>query len=605
MRKVLTRNTALKIALIFFVFSIIWIFLTDNLVLWLYQDPSAITNYQMFKGSLFVLITTILIYFLISKEIKAKNKMIAFLNKSEHWYNLMLSNIPGVDVLIFDTNARVILAQGKELARHGIDVSMIQNRHMDDVPVSQPTYDFFMPKLNDVLSGKKVEAKYTFKQDTYQVKGLALKDEADRVFAGLIVIINVTSQHNLTNRLKNQKEEYEKLSQKYYNKNQELLSANRELKKAKEKAEESDKLKSSFLANMSHEIRTPLNGIMGFSQLIANNKINKDELKSYAGYLVQNSEQLLNVIEDVLLMSSLETGQYHFNYSECKISNVFDEIITIANKKMSEAKKKITLRTDFDRGLNDQVIDLDKQAFLKACEKIIDNAVKYAPGNSGIDIKLYQQDSDMLCLMVNDEGPGIPKEKQHLVFERFYQLNATLSRPDTGNGLGLPIAKALINGLSGEIQINSEEGRGAEFSVLIPVTISHSVSDKTDSKRDLQRKSSGNKILIVEDMKDNCILLEAYLRKYDVQVLHAINADEARQIIKKHPDIDLIMMDIRLPDGSGIDLAREFREENIDIPIIAQTAYADSQDELFVRQAGCDDYLAKPILKQDFLHKVS
>ncbi|MDA3819336.1 MAG: response regulator [Candidatus Delongbacteria bacterium] len=613
MKKNISRNTALKIALIFLVFSLIWIFLTDNLVFLFYKEPAEITNYQSIKGALFVIITTLLIYYLIRKEIKAKNNMIVFLNRSEHWYNLTLSNIPGVDVLIFDKDARIILAHGKELAKHGIDLAGMQNIHVDDVHISQPTYDFFVPKLNKVLSGNKVEAEYTFKQDTYFMKGIALENDKNEVFAGLIVIINITPQHNLAEYLKKQKNEYEALYQDYYQQNKELMHTNKkldgiihELEEAKKKAEESDKLKSSFLANMSHEIRTPLNGIMGFPQLIANNQLSHSEIKDYGKHILHNSEQLLNIIEDVLLMSSLETEQYHFNPSEYDVTDIFNDAISLASKKILKSKKSLELEHHLDPGIKNMIINTDKNALLKVSEKIIDNAVKYSPDSAVVNLKMYLNESGLFCLSVHDQGSGIPKNKQTNVFERFFQLHASLEHPDSGNGLGLSIADALVKGLNGEIRIKSEENEGSEFVIMLPGNKLRSISDKpkTEHKASDDVKK-GNKILIVEDLEDNCILLKAYLRRYNVQVLHAPNAREAREIMKQHPDVDLIMMDIRLPDENGLDLTSELKEQYPDIPIIAQTAYSDTQDEYFSAQAGCNDYLAKPIMKQVFLNTIS
>jgi signal transduction histidine kinase/CheY-like chemotaxis protein len=613
MKKILTRNTALKIALIFFVFSIIWIFLTDSLVFWFYKHPGEITNYQTFKGSLYVMFTTLLIYFLIKREIRAKNRMIAFLNKSEHWYNLMLSNIPGVDVLIFDTDAKIILAHGNELAKHGIDLAGMQNRHVDDVPISPPTYDFFVPKLKEVLAGKKVEADYTFKQDNYHIKGLGLENEEREIFAGLIVIINITSQYNLTEHLKRQKKKYEDLYRDYYQQNQELVMTNKkldgtisELEKAKKKAEESDKLKSSFLANMSHEIRTPLNGIMGFSQLITNNQISKSEINMYGKYIHQNADQLLNVIEDVLLMSSLETEQFHFNLSTYEIKGIFNDIISMASNKLLKSNKNIKLDHHFASELTNYNIYTDKSAFQKACEKIIDNAIKYTPENSVVHIKLYCDENGTLCFSVRDQGEGIPQDKHEKVFERFYQLHTSLVHPDSGNGLGLSIAKALVTGLNGNICLKSEENKGNEFIIRLSCECLELVKEKKGTKISASDQGKkGNKILIVEDLEDNCILLKAYLRRYNVQVLHALTAQEAREIMKQDPGVDLILMDIRLPDENGLDLTSQLKKQYPDIPIIAQTAYSDTQDEYFAEQAGCNDYLAKPVMKQVFLKTIS
>ncbi|MFO7880545.1 MAG: response regulator [Bacteroidota bacterium] len=612
LRNQISRNSALKIAIVFFAFSALWIFLSDKLLIWLFSDASEITGYQTAKGIFFVLITTLLIYSLVYKEIRRKNQVIRFLNESERWYNLMFSNIPKIDVLMFDPDEHIILAQGKEMAKHGVDLSAIQGRQVNDIRLAESVYDYFYPVLKKVLAGHTLESTYRYRKDMYRVRGVPLKDENKKVFAGIIVLVNVSSEYKLIDDITEQKQRYESLYNEFYDQNEQLKAINKklddvnsQLETAKEKAEESDRLKSSFLSNMSHEIRTPLNGIMGFSQIIADNQLSIGEVRAYAEILERNASQLLTIIEDLLLISSLETGQFQYSEMECSPKDCFNQILSDASKLILQSGKNIQLINPYDDRLNEALLICDEPTLIKAVKRIVDNAVKYSPENSLISISMFMDKDTKLCVEVKDEGPGIPKDMQEKVFERFIQLNRSLNEPVSGNGLGLTIAKGIIEGMEGSIRLDSSIGKGSRFILCIPGVIDLE-NTKTNEDMDSEYlQKSGNKVLIVEDVKDNFILLKAYLKDYDIELLHASSGKEAKDIVDAQPDIDLILMDIRLPDANGLQLTRDIRKESFEGPIIAQTAYADSQDHYDCRQAGCDDFISKPIMKNDFIDKLS
>jgi len=607
----ITKNTAFKVAAVFFIFAALWIFLSDYLVAVIFKNPDTITSYQTIKGILFVLVTTLLIYYLVHREIRRKNQMIKFLNKSEHWYNLMLSNIPRVDVLMFDPDARVILAQGKELARYGINLDSVQGYQVSEVPLTRQTQDFFQPRLKKVLGGERISDLYKFEGETYQVRGVPLKNEKHQVFAGLIVIINVSEEHRLIEDLRFRKKEYEKLYHDFYeqnevlkDKNYQLDLLNRRLEQAKEEAEESDRLKSSFLANMSHEIRTPLNGLIGFSQILSEERLSHQEIKQYADMLNRNATQLLKIIEDLLTISSLETKQYKFEYEDCSPLRVFKRIVSLVSNKILDSGKNLQIEDTFDESLKDLVVRCDKPAFLKAANSVVDNAIKYSPFDATISIEMFRENG-VFCLSVADQGPGIPAGKKDEIFKRFTQLYRSLNSPDSGNGLGLTIALAIMKEMKGNVTVESNPGEYSIFKLCLPLKTQDTDQKTTTMQNTVSNQKGKYKILIVEDIKDNFILLKAYLKEFNVELLNASSGQQALDLITKHDDLDVIMMDIRLPDYDGMKLTREIRAMNYQGPIIAQTAYANTEDEHKCINAGCNEYIAKPILKKDFLNKLS
>ncbi|MDA3911818.1 MAG: ATP-binding protein [Bacteroidales bacterium] len=602
-----TKNTSLRIALIFLIVGLLWIFFSDLVSNSLFEDTTSIVNFQMMKGAFFVLSTALLIYFLVNRELRRKNHLIEFLNKSEHWYNLMVSNIPNVDIYLFDPDGRLILSQGSVLPSMGVNLDEVTGKFIEESSLTERTKNHIKPLINSVLSGVKVEDVYDYEDKYFQISGLGLQNEKKVIFAGLIVVTDVTDLYNSIDELKLKRQEFQNLYKEYYHQNSlliqqniDLQELNEQLKKARESAEESDRLKTSFLTNMSHEIRTPLNGIIGFSQIIASDQLDKEEIFEYSRIISQSGQKLLTIIDDVLLMAQLESGQYDFKLKSVCVERVWTEIQHVATEFFSRKEYRRRLLVNFDKTLFHYEVKLDKDAIMRVLVRLLDNAVKFSNDDTPIRLGLLRSEDNALDIYVEDEGIGIPKDQIPEMFKRFTQLHADDLTPLAGNGLGLSIVKEIVDLINAEIFVNSTPGTGTRFLIRIPVNYMNLPKATIDMK-DMSNLPKARKILIVEDVRDNFVLIRAYLKNYLVDLHHVVTATDAKNFIEKNPDIDLIMMDIRLPDGNGIELTKKLRKNQILCPIIAQTAYADSHDKHLCLEAGCNDYLAKPIHKANFI----
>ena len=375
---------------------------------------------------------------------------------------------------------------------------------------------------------------------------------------------------------------------------------------AKEKAEESDRLKSAFLANMSHEIRTPMNGILGFAELLKEPKLNDKEQLEYIGIIEKSGKRLLNIINDIIDISKIEAGQVEVNIVE---SNINDQIEYIDTFFQPEFERK-GLMHSFKNGLsaNESIIKTDREKIYAILSNLVKNAIKYTNTGSiefGYDLASITAAQDRLFLQfyIKDTGIGIPKDRQKAVFERFIQADISDKMALQGAGLGLSISKAYVEMLGGKIWVESEPGNGTIFYFTVPYT-SENKSEliiKDASTTVAQRQIGNLKILIVEDDKTSDQFITIALIKFCKKVLHAQNGVDAIRICRENPDIDLILMDIKMPDLDGYEATRQIREFNMDVIIIAQTAYGLLGDREKTLEAGCNDYISKPIIADELL----
>jgi PAS domain S-box-containing protein len=373
-----------------------------------------------------------------------------------------------------------------------------------------------------------------------------------------------------------------------------------ELLNAKERAEESDRLKTAFLQNLSHEIRTPMNAIMGFSDLLFVNANNPTKLKQFTDIINQRCNDLLDIINDILDISKIESGQLSVNNEQCNLVDLFNELtpfFTEYQKRINKQHIKFSLEAHFDT--SGTIIITDKIKLKQIFINLISNAFKFTDEGK-IEGGCRYDENHNLLFYVSDTGIGIPSDKHQFIFERFTQLQQVAKMNIGGTGLGLPIVKALINLLGGEIFLESEVGKGSTFSFTIPYKAAQLLPHQTSIDESINEKSFfGKTILIVEDDPYNAVYIQEALLGKGLNILLAENGKQAIEISVSQP-IDIVLMDIRLPDINGYEATRQIRHHKPHLKIIAQTAYAASDEKQKAFDVGCIDYISKPT-KQDAL----
>lgn len=377
--------------------------------------------------------------------------------------------------------------------------------------------------------------------------------------------------------------------------------AYQELAVAKTKAEESDRLKSAFLANMSHEIRTPLNAIVGFSELMQTSD-DQDTKDEYMRIISANNELLLRLINDILDLSKLESGIVQFQNSTFDLVEYFDELSFAISQRITSPNIEFIAVNPY----KSCIIETDKTRMTQVWHNFITNAIKYTVSGH---IKMgYEYVNNGIKLYVEDTGIGIPVEKQGKLFKRFEKLDSFAQ----GTGLGLSICKAITELHGGEIGCDSVEGKGSFFWSWKPIKaqvvyktsveeIPATVKSEQTSNADIENYLAGRdcRILVAED-NDSNYLLVSHILKNNFQISRAVNGAEAVEFVK-NGNVDLVLMDVRMPIMDGLQATRNIRKFNRDIPIIALTANAFNTDRDEALKCGCNDFLAKPLRKADLL----
>lgn len=376
-----------------------------------------------------------------------------------------------------------------------------------------------------------------------------------------------------------------------------------ELIAAKEKAEESDRLKSAFLANMSHEIRTPMNGILGFANLLKEPNLDGESQQEYIEIIEKSGARMLNILQEIVDISKIESGEMNVNLSELNLNEKLEYAYNLL--KLDAQQKNINLSCKYGLSNTDAYIKTDGVKLFGILSNLVKNAIKYT--TEGLVEFGYQVKGAFLEFYVKDTGIGIPEARQKAIFERFVQADIADMAARQGAGLGLSIAKALVEMLGGEIWVESKEGKGSTFYFTIqyiPASEGEMPIDDISPKQSEDNEDNKYKILIVEDDKPSQLLISIIVRPFAKELIIANSGHEAIEACKTHPDIDLIFMDIRMPKMNGYEATQHIRQFNKDVIIIAQTAFALAGDKEKALESGCDDYIAKPIRENDVLDMI-
>lgn len=370
----------------------------------------------------------------------------------------------------------------------------------------------------------------------------------------------------------------------------------KDLNNAKFQAEESDRLKLAFLANMSHEIRTPMNGILGFTELLKDPELTDKKQQKYINIIEKCGKRMLNIINDIIRISKVESGQLEVSFSETNINELLESLNNFFILETSQ--KGIQLFYTSKLSIEESYILTDSEKLYAVLTNIIKNAIKFT--NEGSIEFGCEKKGVNLEFFVKDSGIGIPKSQLQLIFERFRQANESVSRSHEGSGLGLAISKAYVELLGGTIWVESTEGNGSTFYFTIPFDMEFIPIEKNNVKKVVLENKAENKILdlkvlIVDDDAISKLLIAKALKPFSKEIIKVISGKEAIKTCRKNPDIDLVMMDINMPEMDGYEATKHIREFNKDLVIIAQTANALQRDREEAIKSGCTDYIAKPI----------
>ncbi|MCB2219695.1 MAG: PAS domain S-box protein [Bacteroidetes bacterium] len=386
----------------------------------------------------------------------------------------------------------------------------------------------------------------------------------------------------------------------------EIIEKENNLKRSVKRAEEADMLKSAFLANVSHEIRTPMNAIIGFSEILSNPELSQEERDEFINYITQGGNTLLTLIEDIIDITKIEAGQIKVNFEDTNVDSLLDELYaTFLKLKNKNGKTDVELRLNKPALEEGFVISTDPNRLRQIMTNLLGNAIKFTR-QGYIEFGFARRSDETIAFYVKDTGIGIPPDKIKQIFERFGQVNDPRVAEFKGTGLGLSISKKLAELLGGDLTVESIENEGSTFSLTLPVEKTVQPDrplDKQIADRAFDWKDK--LFLVAEDSILNYTFLEALFQRTGVKLLWAKNGREAVDLCQKHENIDLVLMDIKMPILNGLEAISEIKKFRPGLPIVVQTAYAMPEDRERSIAAGGDEHLTKPINAEELFNTIS
>lgn len=367
---------------------------------------------------------------------------------------------------------------------------------------------------------------------------------------------------------------------------------------AKEKAEAGDRLKTAFINNISHEVRTPLNGIMGFSEMLLNPGFTDEKKQQFNEIIKKSGSRLLKTITSYMDISLIVSGNMEVHAKPCAINPLLDELFEEYNRLCKE--KDLDLVLERPTIPEDLQINTDPEILKKILVNLLDNALKFT--RRGAITYGFKKTAGAIDFFVSDTGIGIEKDKLKIIFDSFIQGDEALTRGYEGSGLGLSISNGLTKLLGGTINLESRVEEGSVFSITFPesVIVHTKVSKKSNLAKPV-RLVSNPVILVAEDDDFNFRYIEILLKRESYLVLRAENGKEAIKACKEHTGIDLVLMDLKMPEMGGLEATREIKAFLPDLPIVALTAYVSSADEYQAFLSGCDEFISKPVNRNKLL----
>ncbi len=375
------------------------------------------------------------------------------------------------------------------------------------------------------------------------------------------------------------------------------------LLEAKNQAEESDKLKSAFLANISHDIRIPMTSIIGFSDLLVDDDLSISEREKFVELITKSGQDLLNLVDNIIDIAKIETNQIRIQKHQCKLSNLFKDLYNTHSRNLKLINHDdINLVVDFPETLKYFTFDTDLFRIKQIFDNLIDNAIKYTDKGE-VRFGVNNITEKAIEFYVFDTGKGIEKEKQDVIFDRFRKSDQPYTNEYSGVGLGLSICKSLLLLMDGDMRLSSEPNKGSIFYFNLPLDVDFEDFNNKQIEKEQNYVWEGKTIMIAEDAEQSYRFLEFIFSTTKVNLIWAKNGLEAVNYIKENKNVDLILMDIIMPEMDGIEATKQIKQI-VDIPIIAQTGYImDEYNEIeTILDAGCSDYITKPINVKKLLH---
>jgi PAS domain S-box-containing protein len=600
-KKGILEKFSYRITALYLIFGLTWILLSDKLLDFLIKDLETLNDVQTYKGFFFIFITALMLFILLREHMKSIRGARELLEKKIVDYKVLYEKF---------------LEQNNEL-KQAKDLAQENENFVTGILENIPEMIFVKDAktTNFVLANKAVEENMGWKREE-----MIGKNESDLFPKDLAKILLKQGQTVLDTNTVFQQEETlptknglrifntKKLPILDHNGLPKFLlgvteditakkAAEKELIDAKEKAEESNRLKIAFLQNISHEIRTPMNAICGFTNLMLEPDLSDDQKANYSSIVRSNCDHLLTIITDVLTISSVETKQMKVTIQEVNLNQLMDELSQIF--KPAATSFSLTFENTTDIPENQAYVFTDRTKLTQILSNLATNALKFTKEGS-IEINCHL-DTDNMVFYVKDTGIGFNPEKKDTIFERFRQANDEINKTYGGTGLGLAISKAFVELMGGQIGVESTFGKGSTFQFTLPYNAASPIELEPISPI---AWSHGHTILIAEDEDINYLFLETLLQPMNWKLIRARNGQEAVDMVHADPSIRLILMDIRMPIMDGYQAAILIKEFRPDLPILAQTAYANNF-EIEKYRAVFDDYMTKPLRIQILKQKIS
>ena len=561
----------LKISGIYFLFSFLWILFSDKLLLKITDDATFITEIQTIKGLVFILASALIIFFLIHREISAKNEIIATIKLSGTWNELLFSNLTGSSFFLLNQQMQILLAKGPEIKKMKFDSLFLQGKSIQQLDVFERDKKTIMNNLKKVLKGRKLEREIYIYGNWYLMQGMPIQTNEKEIIAALFQFSNITQRK--INEL--------------------------ELLEAKKHAEESDRLKSAFLANMSHEIRTPLNGLIGFSELLAMPELKPAQRKKYIEFIKLSGKQLIGLINDLLDISRIEVNQLKVSKSMFSINDMLEKIHLLYAENPKVKNKNIQLKLYKELKNGDDILYSDKVRINQVLINFLNNAFKFTKTGK-IEFGYQLNEASNSCVFfVKDTGIGIPQEKHIHIFERFKQAHDNKEMINEGVGLGLAISKGIINSLNGTIWFESNINKGSSFYFSLPHNLRKPQNQNRISAFITSEKIEYKNILLLNPSSDTQIIKD-FCKENKISIINHFSVNEAITDCINNEEIELAIIEHQDKILNGIEIVKTIKQFNPIIRIVllineGQLTNLKEFDNLLL-----DGFLQKPFTLPEF-----